>query len=332
MALQKSFLDSTAVDMSWLGTQLPCFQSADSSQSETLLDNRSQAFGSMDCAQPRMLLPAAAPDDSHRLHQDHKAIKRAVDKGARDSAVSLSSLHEKASKINLGISDLHADLKKLERVAALDGSHPHAGVVDMEIKLGNLVRGLESKIMSSISGHVAAAVDSKLKDALRHIDDQLAKHASSLAGAGNRSDDGITGKLAELSAAAAEILAAVMVLGPAATHHASMPLLQMTPAPAPGGGRQLLAPPCNMFGASSLPLAAARKLPPPSPAGDGNGEAAGSCCISFGFKIAECRTACGASFSVADAMGRADSQRPHAAVARGPPATPQGKRAKRLRP
>ncbi|KAJ2712509.1 hypothetical protein H4R19_002717 [Coemansia spiralis] len=255
------------------------------------MDTRSQTFGSLDLPQPHALLPTAS-DDGRRLHQDHRAIKRAIDKGAQESVAALSSLHEKASKINLSISDLHADLKRLERVASLDSSHPHTGIVDMEIKLGSLVRSLEAKLMDGIAGQIAAAIDARSKDMLRQIDDQLVKHADKLAG---------------FSALASEILAAVRPAEPGPRHCPGMPLLQM-PAPLPATqspGQLVLTPPqCSVFDASATQHSADRS------------------CLSFGFGIAESRTSCGASFSIAGAMARATSvQGASAAATRAPPAS-----------
>ncbi|KAJ2481084.1 hypothetical protein EV174_003565 [Coemansia sp. RSA 2320] len=86
MSAHKSFLDNCSNDMPWLGTQSSVFQSGTNSQSDTL-----------------------------RLLQGQKTIKRTIDRSTQESASSFASLHEKASKINLSVSDLHSDLKKLER-------------------------------------------------------------------------------------------------------------------------------------------------------------------------------------------------------------------------
>ncbi|KAJ2767961.1 hypothetical protein IWQ57_003736 [Coemansia nantahalensis] len=265
------------------------------------MDARSQTFGSLELAPPPVMLPGTS-DDGRRLHQDHKAIKRAIDKGAQDSAAALSSLHEKASRINLSISDLHADLKRLERVASLEGGHPHTGVVDMEIKLGSLVRSLESKLMDGISAQVAAAIDARSKDILRQIDDRLATHADKLAG---------------FSAAASEILAAVRSAELGSGHRPGVPLLQMPPPATSNPGQRLLAPPqCSVFDVSA-------PMPASAPAAERR-------CLSFGFGIEESRTSCGASFSIADAMARAaGAQYQPAAACDQPPAS--GKRARRSR-
>ncbi|KAJ2000688.1 hypothetical protein GGI04_004051 [Coemansia thaxteri] len=95
MSAHKSFLDNCSNDMPWLGTQSSVFQSGTNSQSDTLFDTQSE--------------------DSKRLLQGQKTIKRTIDRSTQESASSFASLHEKASKINLSVSDLHSDLKKLER-------------------------------------------------------------------------------------------------------------------------------------------------------------------------------------------------------------------------
>ncbi|KAJ2783279.1 hypothetical protein H4R18_001798 [Coemansia javaensis] len=256
------------------------------------LDSRSQTFSSMDCSQLRQMQPAGS-EDARRLHQDHKAIKRALDKGAQDTATALSSLHEKASKINLSISDLHADMKKLERMVASENGPPHTSIVDVELKFGNMVRNLESRLASGISDRVAAVVDAKIRAALAPIGDQLAQRTSALADKGGVAAD-ILDRLADVSAAVSEILACV---GPRASEQAagSPEHRQLLLAPPP--------PPPNVFDASSLPLAAICPPAPQAPSGDG--DAAGRHCITFGFAIADRRTSCGPSFSVADAMGRA---------------------------
>ncbi|PIA17341.1 hypothetical protein COEREDRAFT_7687 [Coemansia reversa NRRL 1564] len=133
MALQKSFLDVNSGDMTWMsGTQMSCLQSTNNSQNETLFDSQSQTFGVMDMPLVRPPQLGVTLDDNRRLHQDHKILKRAVDKGNQESAASISSLHEKASKINLSVSDLHSDLKKLERMVTHNSASPQTSIVDME--------------------------------------------------------------------------------------------------------------------------------------------------------------------------------------------------------
>ncbi|KAJ2038607.1 hypothetical protein H4S03_002224 [Coemansia sp. S3946] len=111
MSVHKSFLDG-AIDTPWLGGQM----SGSNSQNDTL------------------------SDDSRRLHQGQKTLKRTIDRASQDSASSFSSLHEKASRLNLSISDLHSDLKRLERVVVCNNEPARTSAVDMEIKLSNIVQ------------------------------------------------------------------------------------------------------------------------------------------------------------------------------------------------
>ncbi|KAJ2721885.1 hypothetical protein GGI07_003676 [Coemansia sp. Benny D115] len=114
MSTQKSFLDNFSLDSSWISGNQLSIQSPGNSQNDTL------------------------SDESRKLHQDHKSIKRAVDRTAQESAVAFSSLHEKTSKLNLSISDLHSDLKKLERSVMIENDSLRTSSVDMEIKLNNI--------------------------------------------------------------------------------------------------------------------------------------------------------------------------------------------------
>ncbi|KAJ2346997.1 hypothetical protein GGF43_004859 [Coemansia sp. RSA 2618] len=125
MSLQKSFLDMNSLEMPWVGSQISLLPSTGNSQNETLLLIHFMAL-------------ALHSEDNRRLHQDHKIIKRAVDKNSQEAAASLSSLHEKISKVNLSINDLHSDLKKLERTVTMDNHSPHSSVVNMELKLGSI--------------------------------------------------------------------------------------------------------------------------------------------------------------------------------------------------
>ncbi|KAJ1935873.1 hypothetical protein FBU59_005244, partial [Linderina macrospora] len=55
---------------------------------------------------------SSAGEEARRLHQDHKALRRSLDRLSQDVASSFTSLHEKTSKVNLSVNDLHSDLKK----------------------------------------------------------------------------------------------------------------------------------------------------------------------------------------------------------------------------
>ncbi|KAJ2063402.1 hypothetical protein GGI17_001763 [Coemansia sp. S146] len=95
-------------------------------------------------------------DDNRRLHQGQKTLKRSIDRASQESASSFSSLHEKASRLNLSISDLHSDLKRLERAVVCNNEPSRTSTVDMEIKLSNIVHGIEANIRSAISETVSA--------------------------------------------------------------------------------------------------------------------------------------------------------------------------------
>ncbi|KAJ2874999.1 hypothetical protein GGH93_001950 [Coemansia aciculifera] len=111
MSVHKSFLDG-AIDTPWQGGQM----SGSNSQNDTL------------------------SDDNRRLHQGQKTLKRSIDRASQESASSFSSLHEKASRLSLSISDLHSDLKRLERAVVCNNEPTRTSTVDMEIKLSNIGR------------------------------------------------------------------------------------------------------------------------------------------------------------------------------------------------
>ncbi|KAJ2675294.1 hypothetical protein GGI25_004032 [Coemansia spiralis] len=91
----------------------------------------------------------------------HKAIKRAIDRTNQENTASFASLHEKTSKINLSISDLHSDLKKLERMVMFDNDSSRSKSVDMEIKLAKIAQNLESKVSSCISENIAKIINTR---------------------------------------------------------------------------------------------------------------------------------------------------------------------------
>ncbi|KAI9501574.1 hypothetical protein BX070DRAFT_254119 [Coemansia spiralis] len=91
----------------------------------------------------------------------HKAIKRAIDRTNQENTASFASLHEKTSKINLSISDLHSDLKKLERMVMFDNDSSRSKSVDMEIKLAKIAQNLESKVSSCISDNIAKIINTR---------------------------------------------------------------------------------------------------------------------------------------------------------------------------
>ncbi|KAI9479794.1 hypothetical protein BX667DRAFT_535717 [Coemansia mojavensis] len=160
MALPKSFLDANPLETSWMSSQIPLLQSTSNSQTETLFDSQSQSFGNLDM-QPLFPLPGLSLEGSRQLHHEHKAIKRAMDKSSHELAGSLSSLHEKISKVNLSVHDLHSDLKKLERDVAMN-SQTQTSVVDMEVKLGNIVNNLEARFSLSIGKTISELIDTKI--------------------------------------------------------------------------------------------------------------------------------------------------------------------------
>ncbi|KAJ2441899.1 hypothetical protein GGF42_007139 [Coemansia sp. RSA 2424] len=132
MSAHKSFLDG-GIDAPWQGGHM----SGSNSQNDTLYDTQSQVSGRADYSLHRQQATAQS-EDSRRLHQGQKTLKRSIDRASQESASSFSSLHEKASRLNLSISDLHSDLKKLERAVVCSNEPARASAVDMEIKLSNI--------------------------------------------------------------------------------------------------------------------------------------------------------------------------------------------------
>ncbi|KAI8324927.1 hypothetical protein GQ54DRAFT_337635 [Martensiomyces pterosporus] len=111
-------------------------------------------------------------EESRRLHQDHKAIKRAIDRTSQESASSFSSLHEKASKISISIGDLHSDVKRLERSLVFEAESPvRPTIADMESRLSTIICSLEAKVVACISEQITKSVNAKMGELLRQIED-----------------------------------------------------------------------------------------------------------------------------------------------------------------
>ncbi|KAJ2383680.1 hypothetical protein GGI23_007092, partial [Coemansia sp. RSA 2559] len=70
--------------------------------------------------------PITRSDDSRQHRNEFKIVKRVIEKTFQETSNSIASLHEKTSKINLGVSDLHSDLKKLERTVMFENDASHS--------------------------------------------------------------------------------------------------------------------------------------------------------------------------------------------------------------
>ncbi|KAJ1958767.1 hypothetical protein EC988_000087 [Linderina pennispora] len=135
MSAQKSFLDGYSMDSSLSGTQMSVLHSNDNSQNETVFD--SQPVMAMRPPASSQHTGSSAGEEVRRLHQDHKALKRSLDRLGQEMASSFTSLHEKTSKVNLSVSDLHSDLKKVERSVMFDRDMSSPSVADIELKLSS---------------------------------------------------------------------------------------------------------------------------------------------------------------------------------------------------
>ncbi|KAJ2613726.1 hypothetical protein H4S08_002047 [Coemansia sp. RSA 1365] len=233
-------------------------------------------------------------DDNRRLHQDHNVLKRAVDKGNQESAASISSLHEKASKINLSVSDLHSDLKKLERMVTHNSASPQTSIVDMEVKL---IRSLESRLLSSISDSVANAIDKKITGAFSQLESKLSDKYNAVA-----SEENFALKVTDALAGLKEMIMQTDIARMPAASRSSQPLIQ-TPWMYPTqDNRCVLDPQRNVLCSTTSGLSGADAA---------LGEAMiKSQSIAFKPSAAGRRTKCTMSFSMANAMQHVETPRP----------------------
>ncbi|KAJ1885221.1 hypothetical protein LPJ66_010226 [Kickxella alabastrina] len=154
-------------------------QSNNDSQNDTLFESQITGFTDAPMLPHLRSNASSQSEENRRLHQDHKTIKRAIDRINQESSSAFASLHEKTSKLNLSVSDVHSDLKKLERAVIFENDSMRPSTVDMEIKLGNIARGLETKLLSGLSQQISSAIDSKLKSLFASLENKLLKQNAS---------------------------------------------------------------------------------------------------------------------------------------------------------
>ncbi|KAI7830915.1 hypothetical protein BX661DRAFT_170108 [Kickxella alabastrina] len=154
-------------------------QSNNDSQNDTLFESQMTGFTDAPMLPHLRSNASSQSEENRRLHQDHKTIKRAIDRINQESSSAFASLHEKTSKLNLSVSDVHSDLKKLERAVIFENDSMRPSTVDMEIKLGNIARGLETKLLSGLSQQISSAIDGKLKNLFASLENKLLKQNSS---------------------------------------------------------------------------------------------------------------------------------------------------------
>ncbi|KAJ2755180.1 hypothetical protein GGI19_001846 [Coemansia pectinata] len=313
MSVHKSFLDG-AIDTPWQGGQM----SGSNSQNDTLYDTQSQISGRADYAYPRQQTTAQS-DDNRRLHQGQKTLKRSIDRASQESASSFSSLHEKASRLNLSISDLHSDLKRLERAVVCNNEPTRTSTVDMEIKLSNIVHGIEANIRSTISETVSASIEKRLCNELGQAERRLVTQLGSVKEDIAQAQAAIASLTRDLKAMASELQSEIKACQPVASSIPNQPCStsqDLQPLSSHTSGQLLpmslgdipLLPfsPSNQLSAPPLPLS----LQPPSLELAMPPATTSTHFVSVYHFIQEPRTICSSLFAIADAMKRVDNQCP----------------------
>ncbi|KAJ2161571.1 hypothetical protein GGF46_001341 [Coemansia sp. RSA 552] len=214
-----------------------------------------------------------------------------------------------ASKINLSISDLHSDLKKLERTVMLEGSSPRTNVVDME-----------SKIMASVAEGFSKIASEKVEGMVLQIENALSQSATDRKEFARSSTQMLEG----LKEAAADIQQQARTIGTGGLVQGS---LQIPPMLLPSNEWLPPAPPLPQLNLLEQPLpplmpTGAYDIQPIAPAvPENNGSsssAASTQCIVFGYTVPEQRTSCKTAFTSAEAMESVEAQCAAARIMRPP--------------
>ncbi|KAJ2020892.1 hypothetical protein GGI14_000488 [Coemansia sp. S680] len=254
-----------------------------------------------------------------RLHQGQKTLKRTIDRASQDSASSFSSLHEKASRLNLSISDLHSDLKRLERVVVCNNEPARTSAVDMEIKLSNIVHSIEANIRSAISETVSVSIEKRLCNELGQAERRLGTQLGTVKEDIAQVQSAIASLASDLKAMVSDLQDEIKACRPVESSVSNQPCAtaqNIQPSSLHTSGQLL---PMSLGDMPLLPLSQPDQLsapPPPLSLQLPSLELAplpvttSPNFVSVYHFIQEPRTTCSSTFAITDAMKRVDSQFP----------------------